>query len=144
VIVFATLVVQSAWDQVREWLTAVGTAGAVIVALGIAWWSDRKTRSRRPLLFLGFDTPKGVVNELVTYQSELTMVGVDGQTYTRTADMGRGPAAFLRFVVRNARGREAAEDVEVLLARIERPSFTSDTETVEISFPPFGWTHLQD
>jgi hypothetical protein len=144
VLIFAAPAQPSTWDQIRDWLIAVGTVGAVIVALGLAWWSDRKARRRRPLLSLGFAVSTGVVNELVTYTSDVTMTGADGLPYTRTANFGTGPAAYVRFDVRNARGRDAAEDVEVLLSRIERPSSTSETATVEISFPPFGWTHLQD
>jgi len=59
-------------------------------------------------------------------------------------------AAYLRFAVSNPPGRVAAEDVEVLLQRVERLSVlgelleepSSYVDRVQIGFPAFGWTNV--
>jgi hypothetical protein len=55
--------------------------------------------------------------------------------------MVQWPAAYLRFEVTNARGKDAAEDAEVLLVAIRAVDHDQAVRTVEISFPGFQWTH---
>jgi hypothetical protein len=123
------MVAVSAFD-VREWLIAVGTVvaalgtlAAVVVALALAQRAERSARRRRPSLELSFDPTHGIRRELLSYSDR------------------SGPGAYVRFGVKNAPGKDAAEDVEVLLAEILVPSFTEDDQAIDVSFPGFQWTH---
>ncbi len=130
--------------EIQGWLVAVGTVGAVIVALGLAAWQGRGSKRRRPVLSITFDDATGIADEEVTFTAQQVLVsgaGAVGQPFT--AELGRTLAAYLRFEVTNAPGHDAAEDVEVILTRIEEPSFVAETSTLEISFPSFPWTHLE-
>lgn len=119
------------WVDLREWLTAIGTAGAVIVAVGLTIRAERLARGRRPVLELSYDPETGISAEMMT----ILLPGVN-------AAMVPHRGAYLRFRVSNRGGVDAAVGVEVLLAAVKVPSFEAETRTVEISFPGFQWTHL--
>ena len=128
---------------IREWITAAATLGAVITALWLTWWANWRAGQRRPLLALTYDAETGVATEQLTYAATVLVAVGDGRYEQRVEPIGAGTAAYLRLEVSNERGHDAAEDVDVLLARIEKRSFTEDDpEAVEISFPPFAWTHV--
>jgi hypothetical protein len=117
-------------SEVRDWLTAIGTVGAVIVAVASAWWVERRAHARRPKLSLAFDRESGVHTETVT------ALHPDG------TPAAHWPAAHLRFEVTNARGKDAADDVEVLLTAVRIVEHDL-VRVIEISFPGFQWTHHQ-
>jgi len=85
-------------SSAAEWLTAVGTLLAVVVAVGLQGWLDFRAKRRRPLLTLRFDEHK--------YQEE------------NNPETGAG-IPYLRLAVTNARGKETARDVEILLLRVD-------------------------
>ncbi len=88
-----------------EWLTAIGTVGAVVVALVLALWGEKIGRLVvRPKLSLK------------------THVGrPDSDTARRQTSTGTnaGTAYFFRLAIRN-RGNTAAQDVQVFLDSVER------------------------
>ena len=73
-------------------LTAIGTVGAVIVAVGLQAWVGWKEGHRRPKLTLDFDSHMRA-NETDQHGSTLP---------------------YLRLAVTNAKGKETARDVEIL------------------------------
>jgi hypothetical protein len=117
------------WDI----LTALGTVGAVIVALFLGWWGWRRQRRHRPELTLSHD-PR-----------------VD-----RTEEAwGNGhQAAFVRLAVTNAPGKHAAEETEVLVVALkqiearrdlyEETGVASWADGRRVNFAPLGWTHIFD
>lgn len=99
-------------QEVREWLIAFGTVGALIVAIfGTTIWE----RIRRPKLSLHFDVTK-------------TADAHTGGIRIPTARNGGTRAAFARLEVRNADGKRTAESVEVLIEslRLRPPAAGSD------------------
>jgi hypothetical protein len=116
-------------DELREWLIAFGTVGAVIVALFLARRQERRARARRPMLSLVYSEIFGISEEEVTYAR-------DG------AIAGTGASTWLRFNVSNEPGRDAAEDVELLLWRVMKtPDEAGVGRLLDISFPALLWTH---
>jgi hypothetical protein len=127
---------------VTSWLTAVGTVGAVIVALWLAWRGDRRAEARRPQLSVAFDDTTGLVNEKTTYRRTEAII-TTGSPVPVEVVLGQGLAAYLRIEVNNDAGHDAAEDVEVLLSRVfTMTPDTKELEVVDISFPGFPWTHV--
>jgi hypothetical protein len=98
-------------------LIALGTTGAVIVALGIAVFTSFFRRLHRPALSLSHDPDSDRTVEMWVH---------------RLATMG-SRAAFVRLGVSNARGRHAAEDVQVFVVAVNG---------VRVNFGPLGWTHI--
>jgi hypothetical protein len=92
--------------ETAEWLTAAGTLGAVVVAVGLQGWQSWRSRRRRPSLSLSFD-------------NERDRVDVPPQ---RPASPEQKPdfycSHWVRPQVRNERGRNSAEDVEVILVSV--------------------------
>ncbi len=107
-------------------LTAIGTVGAVVVALGlqlVLFWREKR---RRPRLTLAFD---------------------DHQRTEEMYQPGNKPAVYLRTAVSNAEGKETARDVELLLLEVEEFSHTSvgsGGRTIWLANPALGWTHSFD
>jgi hypothetical protein len=104
------------WAQPWEWtehtlrvLTALGTAGAVIVAVGLALTRWVFGIGKRPRLTLSHDPTTDVSQE----QVGMPMLGVGREITINT------PAGYLRLGVSNRRGRHAASGVEVLVIRVE-------------------------
>jgi hypothetical protein len=93
-----------------EWMTAAGTVGAVVVAVGLQGWQSFRARRRRPSLSLSFD-------------NERDRVDVPPQ---RPASPMQQPdfyvSHWVRPQVRNDRGRNSGEDVEVILVRVRAQS----------------------
>jgi hypothetical protein len=77
--------------SVTDWLTAIGTVGAVVVAVSLQWWISWSEKRRAPVLTLVKD--------------ELWKVMTDGWP-------------SLRLAVRNEPGRHAAHDVQVSVDRV--------------------------
>lgn len=106
-------------------LTAIGTVGAVLVAVGQQWWSHRKERSARPRLTLQFDAHKRA-NE----------VGPDGTLIP-----------YLRMAVTNAPGKETAADVEILILDVQEfgtGPVGSGGRQVWLANPALGWANSLD
>jgi hypothetical protein len=138
------------WAKPTEWsqhtldvLTAVGTVGAVIVALLLAAGTGlaRSVRERRcrPRLSLAHDPSMDVSLEKVRVRvAQKGLIPPVEEQY---------PALYLRLAVSNAVGRQAAEGVEVLLTELEplRPSeviSVSDWDsTHRFNVGQLGWTH---
>lgn len=78
-------------------LTAIGTVGAVIVAVGLQAWLSKKERDRRPKLTLAFDS----------------------HMRADEADQHGNTLPYLRLAVTNAERKETARDVEILILGIE-------------------------
>jgi hypothetical protein len=88
-----------------EWLTAVGTVGAVVLALVLALWGEEIRRLvARPQL------------SLKTHVGRPDSVSVKRET---TAGSSSGTAYFFRLAVRNS-GNTAAREVQVFLDSVER------------------------
>jgi hypothetical protein len=102
-------------SRVLDWLAAVGTMLAAIVAV---WVGVLRVRLVRPRLSI--DDPGGV--EVVTHYGE------SAHTYRRT-----------RLLVTN-RGKSVAEDVEILLsARRVGPRSADDGSTWDLESAPLTW-----
>jgi hypothetical protein len=115
-------------DNVREWLIAAGTVGAVFAAILATVFAERLTerreRSNRPSLDLG-RPPDAVTVE----DAFLRYDGVQGM----------GTAAYLRLSATAATGRLAPDEVEVLLANIRQTK--TPLPDITIGYPGFQWTH---
>jgi hypothetical protein len=113
-------------------LTAVGTIGAVLVALFLDELPVLRQRRREPRLTLTHSVDDSAIE--VTYTpTSLVSVGVSGR------------AAYLRLAVSNEPGHDAARDVEVLLQRVERihGEHGHVIERVHVASPPFGWSNVE-
>jgi hypothetical protein len=135
-------------DAVREWLIAVGTIGAVVVALYVG---VIRPRLRRPSLSLGFD---GVDEE--------DAVIVQSAAPVKTWQQPTIDTAYLRLRVCNRESRDTAEDVEVLVERVRElaprvgnqpspspalgnwplPWSLSDPTTTRLNIPPGVERHV--
>ena len=80
-----------------DWLIAFGTIAAVVVALGTQGWISWREHHRRPKLSLSFDR--------FAYAWESQRDGTQ--------------IRYLRLAVSNDRDKHAAEDVEVLILRVD-------------------------
>jgi hypothetical protein len=118
------------WDEIREWLIALGTVGAVIVALFIAGWQARRIDRRRPVLSLSLDDAFGLTKETVAYLDS------NGEVNATS------PAYYLRLSVTNENGKDAASAVELFPAQYREQSADAADAPTFASFPPFAWTHL--
>jgi hypothetical protein len=79
-----------------EWLTAAGTIGAVIVAVGLQAWISFQSARHRPRLTLSLDQ----------------------HHFTTERQRNGKPIPYLRAAVSNERGRAAAQEVEVLVESV--------------------------
>jgi hypothetical protein len=127
---------EASTSEVREWLVAVGTVGAVIVALALAFYTGWRENRRRPVLALSYDQDSDLVMETVR------------TVYAQTLGSLSRPAAYLRFGVSNKLGRLAAQDVQILLADIVPleygPGVPDLPRPINISYPALTWTHSLD
>lgn len=106
-------------------LTAVGTFGAVVVAVGLQWWLGHREKASRPQLTLRFDEHR-YVQETNPYDNLVP---------------------YLRLAVTNAAGKRTAEHVEVLIERIEEyavSSIGSGGRIVWLANPALGWANSLD
>ncbi len=127
----------------REWMTAIATAAAVIVALVSPWIVEavrrRRQAQRAPQLQLTFNPSLDAMLELAHY--------TDGVSH---------PQAWIRFGVHNAPGRRAAQHVTVLLEglsvlespftdpdRPDRNPRSAVNRVIHIASPAMRWTHLE-
>ena len=51
-------------EDIREWMTAIGTVGAVLVAVGLVKYNEVSARRRRPTLSMSFDAVFGITIEV--------------------------------------------------------------------------------
>lgn len=86
-----------ATTDTADWLTAVGTVAAVVVAVFLQAWISWRARGRRPKLSLSFDR----------------------FAYAWERQLDATEIRYLRLAVTNARGKHAAEEVEVLVLKID-------------------------
>jgi hypothetical protein len=103
-------------------LTAIGTVGAVIVAVGLQLWLNYREKSRRPKLTLAFDSHQKV--------DEQNPAGAT--------------IPYLRVAVTNDRERNTAEDVELLVLDVQEyatSSVGSGGRNVWLANPALGWTN---
>ena len=80
-----------------EWLTGFGTVAAVGFAVFLQAWISWRARRLRPELSLSFDR----------------------FAYAWEGQPDGSPVRYLRLAVTNARGKHAAEDVEVMVLKID-------------------------
>ena len=101
--------------EAANWVAAVGTVSAVVFALWFQWW---RARQRRPRLTLAFDD------------------AADRANVEQVVDSPQQPELYrshwIRPRVMNKRGRDSAEDVEVLLVGVN----AHDDEPGTSSEPP--------
>jgi len=117
-------------DDIRDWLIALATLGAVLVALFLPWRRERRERAQRPELSLKFDEALGLPIGDFIYSDGAGNV------------MATGRVQWLRFHVANAPDKQAAEDVEVLVSQVVSIRENQRVNPViDISFPALGWTH---
>lgn len=90
------------WQAVREWLIALGTLGATLVALYIGVLRDRL---RRPVLEISFEP---------TDSRDLQVVGMRIEGHPK----GGTRAAYARLRVTNRVRKNMAEEVQVLVERV--------------------------
>lgn len=110
-----------------EWLTAIGTVGAVIVALILAVWGEEiKTLFVRPKLSLKAHVRRPD-SERTRRQNKLT--GEDA-----------GTAYFFRLAILN-RGNTAAHDVQVFLASVRRAKEDSMEKVSEFTPMNLNWAY---
>lgn len=103
-----------------QYVAAFGGIAAAGTAVGIATWGAFRDRRQRPRLKLLYDHDQG----------EDFAVGINDDSQH-----------WVRLRVRNAPGRRSAEDVEVVVVRVER----HDGETIgRLTGFPFGWTNMRD
>jgi hypothetical protein len=129
------------WDwspHTIDVVTAVGTAGAVIVAVGVttlsSTWRAIRAWMKAPRLSLQHDPATDVAQDAVGEQGTITS----------------SPALYVRLGVSNAPKRHAAQGVEVLLEKVEPvwPAEGVSMEewvhaTVRHNLGPLGWTHIE-
>jgi hypothetical protein len=112
--------------NIVDWLQAGGTVGAVVVALGIAWWAGVRERRQRPALSLEFDPELRPPDFMAGMRS----------------DEGRIESHWVRLRVENRSGRRSADDVEVLFVRLEGKEQPQGVRTLDVV--PLGWSSTQD
>ena len=95
--------------SVRDWLQTIATFSAVFVALWVQW--IRVVR-RRPRLSLSFDSSEGSPNYSPIYLASWPDTSKPRERYQ---------ALWLRCSVSNAKNKDTATDVEVLVTRVLRP-----------------------
>lgn len=108
-----------------EWLTAIGTVGAVIVALCVALFQGFWTWKKRPVLTLSFDP-----------ESDLDLI--------RGVGVGRGRSGhWLRLQVHNKTGKRSAHDAEVLVVELKLGAANSIVHAGRpLDNAPLRWSSL--
>jgi hypothetical protein len=107
-------------------LIAVGTIGAVVVAVALQLWLWWREKHRRPVLTLAFDEHKTA-----------------DEKYSESDTL----ATFLRLAVANASGKDTARDVEILVLEVNEFGTTpvgSGGRSIWLANPALGWTHAFD
>jgi hypothetical protein len=109
-------------DSTTQWLTAVGTVLAVVVAVFLQAWITWRTHRRQPKLTLARDD----------------------YAYSKEANKERALIPYLRLAVTNASGKHAAEAVEVLVLRIDGGPRGSGGVNRWLVNPALGWPNSLD
>lgn len=119
------------WVAVPTWVSAVGTAGAVIVALFSRYLDERRDRTE---LAVEFDLKApfiAVVNSVQHLE-----YGPDGKPYSESV-----PTIYFRLCVLN-KGRRPARNVQVFAAELREHSFGGEIRVRESFLPlPLAWTY---
>jgi hypothetical protein len=110
-------------DEVRAWLAVVATLSAVFLAL---YLNLIRERLQRPRLTLDFEPSPA-------HDAPLDLI-----THPEPA-----PAHWIRLRVSNAPGRRSAEDVQVLVTRIQ-PRASPGLGKLPLDTRPLRWTGLYD
>lgn len=131
---------------VADWLTAIGTLGAVVVALWLQWWL---VRQRRPSLKLEFESARDRVDVV--------------QRVSSPHEPLEYRSHWVRPRVTNRRRCDSAENVEVLLVSVEAsdgipgspspptsaerlleglPLKWSEVDSTKVSIPPGAARHF--
>ena len=109
-----------------EWVGALATVAAVVLALALALGQAVSARRRRPQLSLAFDPG-----------SELDFI--------RGVGLGSGGEShWLRLRVRNKRGKRSADDVEVLLVSVAGGPAHSIVHATPLDVTPLRWSTTTD
>lgn len=122
----ATQCIQFCFEDGSGWtdyLTAIGTVGAVFAAIGIAALTARRESRSRPKLSLHYDHQSP--DDLVT-----GVIGTTGQ-----------PQHWLRARVANKPGRRSAQDVELLIVNVATPQAPGALRSLQ-GFP-FHWANTK-
>jgi hypothetical protein len=124
-----------------EWLTALGTVGAVIVALALALWGEKIGRLfNRPRLFLEAHVGRPA-SVSVRRQRRVELLPLKPITRGGTFDIDAGIAYYFRLAIRNG-GNTDARDVQVFLENVERiPSNGSPEKIVECTPMNLLWSN---
>lgn len=103
-----------------DYVAAFGTLLASIVAVGIALWARSRDDRQRPELSLVYD-------------------GGKGDDFLAGVHENQREEHRVRMRVANKWGKRSAEDVEVILVRLQRPSFKSMVDGYS-----FAWSNTHD
>ncbi len=119
---------ETCWQSIREWLIAVGTVGAVLVAL---FWEPIRARWKRPKLDLSFDASS----------PDAITVNVD---YPAAGPSKYAPSHWLRLNVSNRPRRRSAHEVRVLVTSVHRlgPDGTA-VERLPLDTVALIWSNLK-
>jgi hypothetical protein len=112
------------WDAWPA-LTAIGTVGAVIVAVGLQCWLSWRERRGRPKLTLEFDR----------------------HMRADETDQQGNTLPYLRLAVTNAEGKDTARDVEILVVSIEEYAITQvggGKRQIWLANPALAWANSVD
>ena len=102
-----------------EWLTAVGTISAVIVALGLALMQGLISWFRRPILTIDFKQVEPFCRYTTYSQGEEVIIkGIKYWKFEKQQNLGENQDSYwIRLKVKN-KGRSMARDCEGKIARI--------------------------
>jgi hypothetical protein len=110
------------WAELRDWLAALGTVAAVLVALYVGVWRSWR---QRPSLSLIFDDSIGL--------TDLTEITTQGGTL----------AGYVRFRVQAKKGKRAAEDVEVLVLSVKEATLGQTWKMIgAVENWPLVWSNV--
>lgn len=103
--------------SITDWLTAIGTVGAVIVALFIAFLSNLLDKYREPKLTIEFENKEPYCRHAKILNENVADMIEKAKTPQGYANIEPPMRYFLRLRIRNS-GKSIAREVEVKLVRI--------------------------
>jgi hypothetical protein len=109
--------------SLTDWLTAIGTVAAVVVALGAYFSVWVRRRIRRPLLSLAHDADHSEIEH-----NPLLEVSVP----------------YIRLRIANGPKKEPANDVQILVEEIVRLLDGEPAYPIYLANPALGWTNAVD
>jgi hypothetical protein len=119
---------ESTEQSIRDWAIAAGTLGAIVVALYIGVWRERR---HRPKLSLAYHGPEGG-DAVVVRKVRDGPLAVD--------------VAYVRLRVVAKKRRAAADDAEVMVLRVTelapREGYQPQTDNVTIEGQLLGWSNV--